>query len=210
MAVETSGWNPRGFVGWAVALGVMALAATPARAAFHLWQIQEVYSNSSGTLQFVELVDQFGFQTAVAGQSINSLDSGGNPVNTFMIPFSTSLPGDSLNHMLLFGTSGIHAAGGPAPDFIIPDNFLRTGGGSIGFFGLNGGAYNALPTDGTQSLNWFTGTANAVNSPVNYLGETGTVSPVPEPATLALTSVAMAGGVYCWRRRRTAPLPAAG
>jgi len=40
-----------------------------------------------------------------------------------------------LNHALLLGTSGIHAAGAPTPDYIIPSSFLFSAGGTINFFG---------------------------------------------------------------------------
>jgi hypothetical protein len=211
MVVGTSLSHSRDLAGWAAVVCV-ALTAPPARAEFHLWQIQEVYSNSSGTLQFIEMVDQFGAQNFIGfGSPIQVSDTTGTQTHTFPIPFGDVLPGDSLNHMLLFGTSGIHAAGGPTPDYIIPNGFLFTGGGSISFFGLNSGSYGTLPTDGTQSLDWLAGTNNAVNSPVNYLGQTGTVSPVPEPTTLVLAPVAaVLGGVYHWRRRRAASPPVAG
>jgi hypothetical protein len=210
MVFATSFTSLGGLVGWAAVVCAVAVTASPARAEFHLWQIQEVYSNSSGTLQFIELTDQFGSQNFVGGQSINVSNPANTQTNTFMIPGSDVLPGDTLGHMLLFGTSGLHAAGGPTPDYVIPDNFLFTGGGSAFFFGFNGSSYGALPTDGMQSLNWFSGSPNAVNSPVNYLGETGTVAPVPEPTTLVLIPVAAAvGGAYHWRRRRAASSPAA-
>src|SRR5437763_1705309 len=98
------------------ALGAAMMITTPTQAAFHLWQIREIYSNASGSLQFVELFCPFSSQTFVGGQQI-SVSGGG----TFTIP--SNLSGDSLNHALLFGTSGIHAAGAPTPDFIIGNNF---------------------------------------------------------------------------------------
>ena len=66
--------------------------------------------------------------------------------NTFTIP--SNLPSDSKNHTCLFGTTGLQAAGGPTPDYTIPNGFLFTSGGTISFFGQNGGVYTALPTDG--------------------------------------------------------------
>jgi hypothetical protein len=154
---------------WATVIGVVTVVAAPAHANFHLWGIQEVYSNSSGTLQFIELVDQFGGQNDIGfGAQFSPLqvtNSSATQTNTANIPPGDVTPGNSLNHMLLFGTSGIHAAGGPTPDYIIPNNFLFTSGGSISFFGYNGGAYTALPTDGLLSRTWNGG--NALNSPTN-------------------------------------------
>jgi hypothetical protein len=196
---------------WVLVVSAMVLCAatmipSPARAAFHLWSIQEVYTNSSGSLQFIELVDndQFGgFQNFVNGQQINVSNAANTLTNTFTIPGS-SLPGNTLDHMLLFGTAGIQAAGAPAPDYIIPDNFLFSGGGSISFFGANSGPYSALPTNGILSRTWNGG--DAINSPTNYAGQTGTIVPVPEPSTMILTPLA-AGlvGLYHRLRRRRAP-----
>jgi hypothetical protein len=106
--------------------------------------------------------------------------------------------------MLLFGTSGIQAAGGPQPDYIIPNGFLFQSGGSISFFGANSGPYTALPTNGLLSRDWTSGT-DLLNSPTNYAGQSGVVTPVPEPSTLLLSPLAAGfGGMYHWLRRRAA------
>src|SRR5436309_9754949 len=68
--------TPRILFVWTAVAVVVATAASPAQAAFHLWAIQEVYTNNSGTLQFIELVDSVthdpfgGGQNFVGGQSI--------------------------------------------------------------------------------------------------------------------------------------------
>src|SRR5262249_31160664 len=125
----------RGYLPFAVALCCASLVATPAQAAFHLWQIREIYSNASGSLQFVEMFCPSSGQTLVNGQQIN-VTSGGT-THTFTLNSGLPGGGDSLNHALLFATSGAQAAGAPAPNYIIQDGFLFTGGGSISFFGAN-------------------------------------------------------------------------
>src|SRR4051812_17513507 len=177
------------------ALLLTLVAVTPARAAFHLWGLNEIYTNNSGTLQFIELTDPFGSQNFVAGTQIIVQDATATTTHTFPLP-NITLPGSTLNHSLLFGTAGLQAAGGPAPDFIIPSGFLFAAGGTINFFGLNSGPYTALPTDGFLSRIW--GGGNALNSPTNYNGQTGSV---PEPGVLALLGCA---GLALWRRRRPA------
>lgn len=177
----------------AALLVIGSLVALPAQAAFHLWGINEVYTNSSGSLQFIELTDTFGGQPFTAGQQIQVSNVGNTLTNTFTVPSNT--PNDTFNHSLLFGTAGLQAAGGPAPDFIIPNGFLFSAGGSISFFGFNSGAYTALPTDGSLSRTWSGG--NAVNSPKNFAGQTGVVV-VPEPVTLSLIA---GSGIYLMRRR---------
>lgn len=177
----------------------LMLSATPTNAAFHLWQLQELYSDSTGSLQFIELFTTFDSQQFVAGQQISVSNIGNTLTNTFTIP--TNLPGSSANKSFLFGTSGLQAAGGPTPDYIIPNNFLFTGGGTINFFGTNSGSYTALPTDGTASRIWGGSTNNASNSPKNFAGQIGSV--VPEPSSFYLAALSISG-FCCMSRRRKA------
>lgn len=173
-----------------------ALCAQSASAAFHLWNIRELYTNSNGTLQYIEFFTTFGNQQFVGGQQISITPSGGGAANTFTIP--SNLPGDSTNHAFIIGTAGLVAAGGPVPDFIIPNGFLFAGGGSISFFGSNSGAYTALPTNGTLSYNFPSGTTGT-NSPQNFAGAVGAV---PEPTTWAILMAAGGLGVARLLRRR--------
>src|SRR2546426_8623254 len=99
------------------AVGAAVMITTPTQAAFHLWQIREIYSDSSGSLQFIELFCPASGQTVLGGQQIH-VNNGG----TFTIP--SNLASDLLNHALLFGTAGIHNPGAPTPDFIIGNYFL--------------------------------------------------------------------------------------
>ena len=180
-------------------LGVFCLATMitrPAQAAFHLWTLNEIYTNSSGSLQFIELKDPSGGQNIIGGQQISVSNVGNTQTHVFTLP-AGNLPGNTFNHDLLFGTTAIQASGGPSPDFIIPDNFLFSGGGTINFFGANSGAYSALPTDSVLSRTWAGG--DAVNSPQNFAGQVGVV---PEPSTFALSiSAAVCFSLVLLRRR---------
>jgi hypothetical protein len=175
----------------------IAMAPSPAQAAFHLWNIRELYSDSSGNLQFIELFDTSGFQNFVGGQQV-SVTSGGS-THVFTIP-GGSLPGNTLNHALLIGTSGIQGAGGPMPDYIMPSGFLFTGGASITFFGANSGPYSALPTDGAHSRVFGTLT-DALDSPQNFAGQIGAIN-VPEPSTVGLLALGGAGILVGLLRRK--------
>jgi hypothetical protein len=196
--------SSRASLACAAAFLTLTTATSSTKAAFHLWQIDQIYTNSTGTLQFIELHAPTSGQNFVPGQQIQVTN--GTQTNTFTIPSGSSdLPGDTNGHELLFATAGVQAAGGPVPDYVIPNNFLLAAGGTINFFGQNSGSYSALPTDGTLSRVWNGG--NEVNSPTNYAGQSGiVVAAVPEPATLLLTSLAFGVVGMCWMlsRRRSA------
>ena len=149
------------------------LAALPASAAFHLWSINEIYSNADGTVQFIELVDlsPFGGQQFVSGHAITA--SSGVTTHTYNV--MTNLPGDSLGKRFLFGTAGFAAIANVQPDYIIPDNFLFPGGGTINWAGFDIWNHVALPTDPQLSLNRSGATLS--NSPTNFAGTTGHADP---------------------------------
>src|SRR5262245_35473921 len=87
----------------AVAMVGATLAFAPqARAAFHLWDITEIYTNASGTLQFIEMRNLNDNENFVNGQSIQVSNIPNSQTNTFMIPGS-ALPGFTSNRSLLFG-----------------------------------------------------------------------------------------------------------
>src|SRR5882757_6189738 len=132
--------SKRGFSGKmgrsVLGLAAATLSLSSAHAAFHLWTIREIYTDTSGSLQFIELFDFNSGENFVNGMNINVSNVGNSQTHTFTIPGS-SLSGDTANHALLFGTSGLQAHGGPTPDYIIPNGFLFSAGGSISFFGAN-------------------------------------------------------------------------
>jgi hypothetical protein len=196
---------------WVAVFCVATMITSPARAAFHLWSLNELYTNSSGTLQFIELTDPtFGGNQFVNASTMSVSNIGNTMTNMFTFTHNlpnNTMPINSLNHKFLIGTAGIQAAGGPAPDFIVPDGFLFQAGGSISYFNASG-SYTALPTDGTMSRIWGGSTNNAVNSPTNFAGQTGVVMAAPEPASMVLATLAF-GSMFCASRRRKAKSSAA-
>jgi hypothetical protein len=189
----------------------------PASAAFHLWQMHEVFSNSSGTVQFIELNDSFSGETLVNGFSVTA-NSDGN-IKTFTFPgnLTQNTPGQ-----LLIATTGFGSLpGGVAPDFTfsqsttpISGNFFNPNATNLTFT-YNGSndamAFTgaSLPKDGINSLTdagaigFPPGTPNissGVNSPTNQFGNSGSVNVSPEPVTGLIPLIAFP--VLRLRRRR--------
>ncbi len=160
-----------------LALGAL-LAAMPASALFHLWQIAELYSNADGSVQFIEFTALAPSQQFLAGHTLVSSANGVNKTYTFQ----TNLPGDTAGKTFLVGTEGYAALNGVTPDYVVPDGFLSTGGGVLSFAEASDlWVYPALPVNGTSSL--ARSGAQVLNSPKNFAGQTGTVT-LPAAAPL--------------------------
>ena len=89
----------RYFVGAVAA--ILLLAAGNAQAAFHLWRIDEIYSNASGTIQYIEMTALTGGQQFLNGITLTSTSG---TTNTFTFP--SNLPGDTTGKKMLLATSG--------------------------------------------------------------------------------------------------------
>lgn len=153
----------------------------PTRAAFHLWNVSEVYSSTDGKVQFIELSTASSSQQFVNGQSISSVNSNGT--QTFTFP--SNLPSDTANKSCIIGTSNLSSfPGGVVPDFIIPNNFIQpaiSGGSATVTFNGSGSAitYTNLPIDGDLSLTRSGGIIiSAINSPKNFSSQSNTIVPV--------------------------------
>src|SRR5215469_2063467 len=105
-----------------IGAGTLSCLAVPAHATFHLWKIEEVYSDPSGTVQFIEFqqpnfeFDDERFLTS-AGTVTDSTFG-----NTYT--FLTNLPSaPTANSYFLMGTPGYAALSGvPAPDYTFAAN----------------------------------------------------------------------------------------
>jgi hypothetical protein len=163
---------------------VFTLVAGTAQATFHLWRMNELYSNADGSVQFLELAALTSGQQFLQGHSLLSEPVGGAARS---IEFESALPGDTANRTMLIGTQGYAAlAGVPRPDYIVPNGFFGRNGGRI-TFAENADVWNhgALPA-APLSLDRNGGTAT--NSPRNFLGVQGSV-----PATTPAPSVNLQG-----------------
>jgi serralysin len=187
------------------ASALLLLLARPAHCAFHLFDIQEIYSNADGSVQFIELFTTFSSQQFVGGHTIR-FEIGTTVTNSISL---TNLPGDTANKTFLAATSNFSALYGVTPDFIIPANFFSKGANNFINFAEGTDRVNLtnLPIDAVQSLNGLisdagqTASSTAINgfaSPRNFAGQTTTI---PEPSSLVLL---VSGAAMALRRRRPA------
>ena len=162
-------------------LAALFAASFPAGAAFHLFAITEIFSNASGTVQYVELTALAGSQQFTAGHTLRVTGAAG-PTVTCDVP--NNLPGDTSGKKMLFGTAGLTAAFGVTPDYICPDGFLALSGGSINWGeGSATVTYSAPPVDGVTSFNRSgTSFVNGTATPQNFAGVIGVAQPQAAPA----------------------------
>lgn len=174
-----------------LALLALLLSAAPARAVFHLWDITEIYSNTDGSIQFVEFSTNASFQGRLLNHELVSVSF----ENRFTIP--SSLPTNTASRSFLVATPGFTVAAGIAPDYTLDGPlFFDPGGDSVRLVGADGITFGPgeLPTDGTHSLNETFGGGSrttAPNSPTNFAGQTGSI--VPEPASGLLLALGLLG-----------------
>jgi hypothetical protein len=159
-----------------------ALSIVPAaRASFHLWIVDQIYSDASGNVQYVQYTTTSPGQEFLTLSSLNSMRD--TDSKTFIFP--SDLPivaGSTANKKFIVATQGFASLNtGVTPDYLMPNGFLFIPNGTITLVGADSVAYLALPTNGTHALN-RNGTP-VVAAPTNYAGNTGAVNvPPPIPA----------------------------
>jgi len=151
---------------------LMALPAAQAQAGAHTWDVNEVFSDATGNIQFVELVEANGTPNEI-GVPGNNLTSN---TKSFAIPGSPLTPPTS-NKFFLLGTAAFAALpGAPPPDALIPAGvlpfFFSPSGDTVTYGPYDSLVFGSLPTDGITS-------STGVNSPTNYAGTSGSVNAAP-------------------------------
>src|SRR6187402_331043 len=128
-------------------LGLL-LATWPARANFHLWAVDEIYSTGDGNIQYIELRALAGGQQFLTG---HTLTSGSGPgMRTFTFP--SDLPGDTDGKRMLIGTTAFAALGVVTPDYVVPNNFFDHPFGNLNFAGVEVWNYTSVPNGGALAL----------------------------------------------------------
>jgi len=156
---------------WCTAM-LLAIGASSAHAAFHLYKIQQIYSNADGTVQFVVLTTIKDFENRWLGHTIATND--GMTLQSF--PFPTDLrDAATAGKSVLVATQGFADLGIVAPDFVVPNNFIPRGAGTVNFADVDSISYLAgeLPTDGVNAL--LRNGDKAKNLATNFDGLTGSV-----------------------------------
>ncbi len=123
-------------------------------AAFHLFTIEQVYSNADGTVQFVVLTTSTNGEDAWSlGARLVATPTGGAPRTASL---TRNLPSsNTAGKRVLVASQGFADLGLITPDFIISNNFIPTGPAKLEYSpgsSSNMLVWQALPTDGVNSL----------------------------------------------------------
>jgi hypothetical protein len=143
-------------------IAAFALVATSARAEFHTFQIEQMYSNADGSVQFVVLHESAGMngENFLAGQVLTSTHAG--ITKTYLFP--QNLPGDycdsyygcmsspTANRRVLIASQGFAALNLVAPNYVVPNGFLPVDGGTLNYAMVDQVTFASLPTDGANAL----------------------------------------------------------
>ena len=180
---------------WGVA-PALALVATAALADFHTFKIEEIYSNASGTVQFIVMHESQGAngENLWAGHTLTVTHAG--VPKTFTFP--NNLPsGATAGSRVLIATQGFAVSdfasrsygdppppqpppptpppsGAVIPDYVIPNGFLATDGAVVNYAGVDQMSYVSLPTDGVNAL--YRSGAISPNLATNFAGSSASVT----------------------------------
>jgi hypothetical protein len=155
----------------------LALAAFAANAAF---QIDEIYSNADGAIQYVVLRETGGQNgdNHFAGRTLTMTHGVGTPAavtKTFTFPADLPSAGTAGKRVLV-ATPGFVDLGLIAPDYVMPQRFIATDGGTLTYSGGDSFAYPPLPSDGVSAQSRTVVTANIA---INFAGQSASAPALP-------------------------------
>jgi hypothetical protein len=139
----------------------LALWAASAAAEFHTYQIEEIFSNADGTVQYVVMHESQGMsaENFWMGNALTSTHLG----TTQTYVFRNNLPGvmcgyygcgggGTANTRVLIASQGFAALHLVTPDFIMPNGFIATDGATLNYAGVDFVTFTSLPSDGVHAL----------------------------------------------------------
>lgn len=149
-----------------------------AEATFHLWRIDQVYSNATGSIQYVDFVLPFTFddESHLTGRQLSA------GLNSNTMTFGNDLPQVPVaGQHFLVATPGFATIAGVTPDYTFPSSFVpffNRAGDTLNFASVDSFMFPALPSDNIRALNRNGSTA--VNAPINFAGTTGSITDNPD------------------------------
>jgi len=160
---------------------ILVFAASEAFAAFHLFQIEQLFSNADGTVQFVVMHEFTGsnFENMWGGNTLISTHAGVNKVFAFPNNLAST---NTAGRRVLIATQGFAALGIVTPDFTVPNGFLPTNGGTLNYAGVDSVMFASLPTDGTTAINRNGGMIQ--NLATNFAGQSASVTAAGPPPVI--------------------------
>jgi hypothetical protein len=139
----------------------LVLWAASAAAEFHTYQIEEIFSNADGTVQYVVMHESQGMsaENFWMGNALTSTHLG----TTQTYVFRNNLPGvmcgyygcgggGTANTRVLIASQGFAALHLVTPDFIMPNGFIATDGATLNYAGVDFVTFTSLPSDGVHAL----------------------------------------------------------
>jgi hypothetical protein len=156
----------------------IAVAAMPAQASFHLFRIEQVFSNSDGSAQYVVMRETSGAngENFWQGQALSTTNAAGVQKR---FPFPANLPSsNTAGRSVLIATAAFGTLTGVVPDYTIPERFIPVDGGSLDYAsGTDHIALPVLPLDGVTAVD-RNGTAVPA-LPRNFANVTTALTPLP-------------------------------
>jgi plastocyanin len=169
-----------------------------ALAEFHTYQIEEIFSNADGTVQYIVMHESQGMGQEYFWAGNRLLSSSAAQNKSFVFPTNLPVmmncnpyygcakalpsPTSTANTRVLIATQGFADQQIVVPDYIVPNGFLSKTGGTINYAGVDQVTYGPLPTDGVTAINragalipnvatnFFGQSGSATSAPVNYQG----------------------------------------
>jgi hypothetical protein len=173
---------------------IVALGVAPAYASFHLFLIDQVFSNADGTVQYVVMRESTGSdaENFWQGNRLTTTSAAG----TQQFQFPANLPStNTASRSVLIATTGFAALGLVTPDYTIPNGFIPRTGGTLNYSSTDQIALAALPSDGATAIDRFGHPVPA--TPKNFAGATATLTAAaPPPSTPDLDQHGLTGSWF--------------